>query len=802
MDSLSSKSQLSTSSTSQIKAPPRLTDTIPSLPEEFGTSKPLDQSTPSSQPKLDLSSNPVEKKLDQVSTQMLVESSEEIQPLIPTVKGKLMSEKAQLIHAQVGSQTLNVTPMGNVLGKGAFADMIPNRFMGKVQALDKTLLKFRVYNQTRDLARKMVREAGDSSLSNMVRTSSDTELREALAMAMGQMKGKHAGKSYDQLPLNKQKFIDALLKGIKEEVFSPEELKVRKALGNDQYSKATQELQTAQQGFLSELRSVTQNRKDLGVVTPKTMAQIRSGDRKLPPSFKQLEEKDEARMTELFDQVNKARTDLNKTTYGPRVVDSAYATQDQQELFLFDQNLNDVAKLPYGDMVKHFEQALSGKDGYKLAWSLAMKSPEDLKKLVSTYSLLSPTGIDGKKLTELTQALFNTAMKQVQSQGGVNVNDDGTPPDTLTVKGVVYQKGAKLGEGTFGIAFMYTANTGEKLVLKKFKSDRIDVMQEEVRAHHEAMGPDDKGNPNLLGLKGMIYKEGINHQPGLIMTLTEPASGGEMRDLHDRLNTLVKAGVMNKETAQLVGRRMMAQALEGMLYLQRDRQMIHYDLKPENIFLTEDGTVKIADLGMATVGEEGRGLKGSPVYMSPESLNERNIEFHTDTWSLGVIAREMFSGELKLPMNAQYLPSIEALQDRMDDFRQDGGHRVFKRGNDMDGKDNVSLRNLGNYEEVINAMMHPDPKQRPNLEVVAQHPFFADPSLDGEKLQALIKLVQTLPKAPEGFGLSDQEIDLYSGITNKVKAKQERNTFTQALELLKPQLRKVEQEVHQEVIRL
>lgn len=803
MDSLSSKSQLSTSSTSQIKKPPHPNTDSLTISEDVTTSQPLDKPTSSSiQPKLDLNSNPVTKKLDQVSTEMLVESSEEIQPLVPTVKGKLMSEKAQLIHTQVGSQTLKVAPMGDILGKGAFVDMIPNRFMGKVQALDKTLFKSRIYNQTRNLARDMVRQAGDDSLRNMVRTSTDNELREALAMAMGQMKGKHAGKSYAQLPLNKQRFIDALLKGMKEEVFSPEELKVRQALGNDQYSKATQELQTAQQSFLSELREVTQNRKDRGVVTKKNMDQIRNGDRSLPSSFDHLEDKAKERMTTLFEQVNKARTDLNKTTYGPRVVDSAYATEDDQELFLFEQNLYDVAKLPYGEMVKHFEKALSGQDGYKMAWSLAMKSPEELKKLVATYSFLSTMGTDGQKLTDLTHALFNTAMQQLQSQGGVKVNDDGVPPDTLTVKGVVYQKGAKLGEGTFGIAFMYTANTGEKLVLKAFKSDRIDVMQEEVRAHHEAMGPDDQGNPHLLGLKGMIYKEGVNHKPGLIMTLTEPASGGEMRDIHDRLNALVKGGVLTQETAQLIGRRMMAQALEGMLYLQRDRQMIHYDLKPENIFLTEDGTVKIADLGMATVGEKGQGLKGSPVYMSPESLNDRNIEFHTDTWSLGVIAREMFSGELKLPMNAQYLPSIESLQDRMDDFRQDDRHRVVKLGNDMDGKENVSLRSLGSYEEVINAMMHPDPKQRPNLEVVSQHPFFSDPSLEGEKLQALMKMVLTLPKAKDGWNMTDEEIGFSPHIENKLKARQDRDRFNEALEQLKPLLKQMEQEVHQETIRI
>lgn len=83
--------------------------------------------------------------------------------------------------------------------------------------------------------------------------------------------------------------------------------------------------------------------------------------------------------------------------------------------------------------------------------------------------------------------------------------------------------------------------------------------------------------------------------------------------------------------------------------------VIHRDIKPGNILLTEDGTVKVVDFGIARAqGEAGLTstgqVMGTVAYVSPEQLYDEELTGASDIYSLGVVAYECLSG--RKPFNA------------------------------------------------------------------------------------------------------------------------------------------------------
>ncbi len=126
------------------------------------------------------------------------------------------------------------------------------------------------------------------------------------------------------------------------------------------------------------------------------------------------------------------------------------------------------------------------------------------------------------------------------------------------------------------------------------------------------------------------------------------------RDVGDLLGEN-RGGRLNEQFV----RRMAAQLLRALSYA-HGRGIIHRDIKPSNILLMPDGTVKVADFGIARIveeddvetGEPGE-IVGSARYMSPEQLTGEEATPRSDIYSVGVLlyhcltGRPPFSGDVK-----------------------------------------------------------------------------------------------------------------------------------------------------------
>jgi serine/threonine-protein kinase len=93
---------------------------------------------------------------------------------------------------------------------------------------------------------------------------------------------------------------------------------------------------------------------------------------------------------------------------------------------------------------------------------------------------------------------------------------------------------------------------------------------------------------------------------------------------------------------------LMDQLLEAVGYAHNHR-VVHRDLKPDNVFITPDGRVKLADFGVAQLDSssmltQAGTVIGTPAYMSPEQIRGEKTDSRSDVFSLGVVAYEALAG--------------------------------------------------------------------------------------------------------------------------------------------------------------
>ena len=229
-----------------------------------------------------------------------------------------------------------------------------------------------------------------------------------------------------------------------------------------------------------------------------------------------------------------------------------------------------------------------------------------------------------------------------------------------------YQLLRRLGRG--GMAEVYLAeqlSLRRQVALKVLRSNLAGDDAYIRRFQHEAQAAAKLVHANIV----QIHEVGCID--GTYFIAQEYVPGQNLKQLLSRIDR----GVVGVVQAVNIIRQVAA-----ALHKAAEQNIIHRDVKPENIMISPTGEVKVADFGLARVVRDGEALNltqvgitmGTPLYMSPEQVEGRPVDPRSDLYSFGVTAYHMlagrppFDGETALAVAVQHLKNepkrLEALR--------------------------------------------------------------------------------------------------------------------------------------------
>jgi serine/threonine protein kinase len=213
------------------------------------------------------------------------------------------------------------------------------------------------------------------------------------------------------------------------------------------------------------------------------------------------------------------------------------------------------------------------------------------------------------------------------------------------ILGSRYELLEKIGEG--GMAIVYKAKcrllnrfVAVKILKEEF-SNNIDFMEKFKR---EAASVASLSSNNIVNIYDVGHEGDINY---IVM---EYIKGKTLKQI------ILQNGSLDSSLVIDYGMQI-AKALECA----HKNNIIHRDIKPHNILITEDGTVKVTDFGIAKAASSvtmtnTSTVMGSAHYFSPEQAKGSFVDFRTDIYSFGIVLYEMTTG--RVPYDAESPVSV------------------------------------------------------------------------------------------------------------------------------------------------
>jgi serine/threonine-protein kinase len=196
-----------------------------------------------------------------------------------------------------------------------------------------------------------------------------------------------------------------------------------------------------------------------------------------------------------------------------------------------------------------------------------------------------------------------------------------------------YRIDEKLGSGGMGVVYKAFDTHLDRTVALKFLTRQMTVDQEsKERFLREAKAAAALNHPNICTVYAIEEDE---ERQFITMEYVEGTSLQKM---------------IESESPDLENSIHLALQIADALAIAHDKGVIHRDIKPGNILVTDQRDVKVIDFGLAklagrTVVTQTGKTMGTVAYMSPEQIKGSGVDHRTDIWSFGVLLYELLTGE-------------------------------------------------------------------------------------------------------------------------------------------------------------
>ena len=221
-----------------------------------------------------------------------------------------------------------------------------------------------------------------------------------------------------------------------------------------------------------------------------------------------------------------------------------------------------------------------------------------------------------------------------------------------TIVGDRYEILEKIGVG--GMAEVYK---GKDHKLNRFVA--VKVLKEEFRSNdafvkkfkEEAQAAAGLAHPNIVNVYDVGDENGIYY---IVMELVEGITLKEYIERKGRLTI--------KEATSI------AIQVSAGLEVAHNNQIVHRDIKPQNIIISREGKVKVTDFGIAkatTSQTTTSNAMGSVHYASPEQARGGYVDHRSDIYSLGIVLYEMVTGRVPFDGDTAVAVAVKHLQEEM-----------------------------------------------------------------------------------------------------------------------------------------